>query len=96
MKTWEAWKDSNGRLNIAGSITPGRDRADICLSVDTPEHARLIAAAPDLLQALEAILARVNGEWDNPSLVKYGALCQNQDDDITGMVKEAIAKAKGE
>jgi len=55
-------------------------------------NARLIAAAPDLLEALEAIRARIDGEWDNPALVKFGGL-RDTKEDIHALATEAIAKA---
>ncbi len=47
------------------------------------EQARLIAAAPDLLEALEAI----NGICDNPKL-PYGQ-------EVVRIAREAIRKVKG-
>ena len=39
-------------------------------------------------EAVEAILARIRGEYDNPALVKFGPLSDDLTDDI-----EAIADA---
>jgi hypothetical protein len=55
----------------------------------------LIAAAPDMREALEAINALLSGEWDSPALLKYGELSTNQADDISRIVSEAIQKAEG-
>lgn len=55
--------------------------------------ARTATAAPELLEALEAILARLNGEYDHPSLVKFGPLDINGDADVTALAEAAIAKA---
>lgn len=49
---------------------------------NTEADARLIAAAPDLLEALQAIVARVNGG----SSYRMGA-------DVDGLARAAIAKA---
>lgn len=57
-------------------------------------NARLIAAAPDLLDALEAIRARLDGEYDHPALVKYGALAGTMDD-VRQLVRDAIDKVRG-
>ena len=57
-------------------------------------NAHLIAAAPEMLEALEAITARINGEYDNPTLIRMGDLT-NVQDDIETYAKRAIAKAKG-
>jgi hypothetical protein len=59
----------------------GGDYAPICRA-DTPENARLIAAAPELLEALEAIKA----DWAQG----YGASLKTE-----ALIDAAIAKAKG-
>ena len=46
--------------------------------------------------ALEAIKARINGEWDHPALVAIGALHTNPETDCLRIAEAAIAKAKGE
>lgn len=56
----------------------------------------LLAAAPDLLEALEAIQARIKGEYDNPALRKVGPLSSSVDEDIEWIASQAINKAKGE
>lgn len=60
----------------------GRDRVSVCASENTPD-ARLIAAAPDLLEALQEVLAAADGGgWSaiDPSFKKQ---------------RDAIAKATG-
>lgn len=59
------------------------------------EDARLIAAAPELLAALQAIKSRINGVWDDPALMAFGPLSVNGDDDILELATAAIAKATG-
>ncbi|HET7150857.1 MAG TPA: hypothetical protein VFI60_05565 [Candidatus Acidoferrum sp.] len=61
---------------------------------DNEANARLIAAAPDLLEALTAIRARISGEWDNPALLKFGPL-SDMTSDIQIIARTAIAKAEG-
>ena len=65
------------------------------LKSESVANARLIAAAPDLLEALNAIFARINGEWDNPALVSFGELSINSDFDILRIANHAIRKAEG-
>lgn len=76
-----------GHLTIC--VYPASGRAPRSEAV---ANARLIAAAPDLLEALEAIRARIDGEWDSPALVKFGGL-RNTNEDIHALAMEAIAKA---
>ena len=57
--------------------------------------AHLIAAAPDLLAALRAIVARINGVWDDPDLLAFGELLPDTEADIEAIASQAIAKARG-
>jgi len=57
---------------------------DLTAREECEANARLIAAAPDLLEALRACHAMLNGETDRQA-----------DDDTTEMVLAAIAKATG-
>ena len=59
-------------------------------------NARLIAAAPELLEALQAIQARINGNFDNPKLFAFGPLSTSAADDCLEIAHAAIAKATGE
>ena len=58
-------------------------------------NARLIAAAPNMLAALRAIVARINGVWDDPDLMLFGPLSTNALADVEWIAKETIAKARG-
>ena len=59
-------------------------RGENCLRADEMHaNARLIAAAPDLLDALRSVL-----EWDDASL--------DMPEHLSRIVKDAIAKATGE
>jgi len=60
-----------------------------------PGLGNLLEAAPELLATLEAVRARINGEFDHPELVKMGPLMADSDDDILAWCAAAIAKAKG-
>lgn len=53
-------------------------------------NARLIAAAPTMYEALVAIRAIRNGEWDNPVLKKYEHLPTNDEDAIFTIANEAL------
>jgi hypothetical protein len=50
----------------------------------------------ELLSALEAIKARINGVYDCPALVAFGPLQNDTQLDCLRIADEAIAKAKGE
>ena len=43
----------------------------------------VVGLAPEMLDMLEAIRARIGGEWDNPALLKWGALHPNAEWDIS-------------
>jgi hypothetical protein len=78
-------------------IVDGEGKA---VAMITPRRGRwngdLIAAAPKLLSALEAIEARINGVYDCPALVAIGPLHHDTQWDCLRIAEEAIAKAKGE
>lgn len=44
---------------------------------------------PESEQALEAIIARIQGEWDNPFLKEYGPI-GNLEDDILHIAEQAL------
>jgi hypothetical protein len=62
---------------------------------DIAYNSLLIAASPELLEACKAIVARINGEWDNPSLLKFGPCSENLIEDVLCLAKYPIAKAEG-
>ena len=72
---------------IASIIIPSENEdftdGGICITSDNPKHAYLIAAAPDLLAACEALLS-VNSYWWQEA---------NGADDL---IRAAVKKAKGE
>ena len=45
--------------------------------------------------ALEAIKARITGEWDYPALESFGGLTTTREDCLA-IAQEALAKVKGE
>ena len=89
----EEFKQENQR-----KIKPQDSKIGLALVFgDTEEeataNARLIAAAPELLDALQAIAARINGVWDDPALMAFGPLSLDSDEDILKLANTAIAKA---
>lgn len=68
-----------------------------CEPDDMADAARIVHCVNNndaLLAALEAIEARISGEWDNPALVSFGELSTNTDDDVLRIARAAIAAAK--
>lgn len=55
-------------------------------SRDWPVHLKAL----DLLKALQAVLARINGEWDHPALVAFGPLRTDPMEDIRYIVEEVL------
>ena len=59
-------------------------------------NARLIAAAPEMLKCLQAIVARIQGVYDDPALIEWGGLHHDSDQDILFHAKKLITKATRE
>lgn len=59
------------------------------------ERAYLIAQAPAMFAALQAIVARIHGEFDHPALLKYGALSVNTTSDCDSIARSALSAASG-
>lgn len=62
----------------------------------TESERRLIAAAPELLAALKAISARIDGRFDDADLMAVGPLTPNVEADCQYIARAAIARARGE
>jgi hypothetical protein len=56
------------------------------------ELARRWNAHEELVEALEAMIARVEGEWDHPALVKYGPLRTMPEVDMAIIARAALEK----
>jgi hypothetical protein len=66
------------------------------LSVNTFQYAKLIEAAPDLLEALEESLEYIHDCFSS-GFPDHQDVIPNQDEqDLINKIKHAIAKAKGE
>lgn len=79
--------------HVYGHTPETRRVTDRSATAEDAANARLIASAPELLSALKAIKARINGVWDDPDLMAFGPLSANGDDDILELTTAAIAKA---
>ena len=100
-----AWKSKNGNgctvnlktLEILDDNTIGTIAIINCESSppskEDKANARLIAAAPEMLKCLQAIVARIQGVYDDPALLKWGGLHHNSDQDILKHAKKLITKA---
>lgn len=71
------------------------DDQDDMTDDEAEANAKLIAAGPKMLQALEAIQARLAGVWDNPALVAQGP-CYDTENQCADIAKAAIAAARGQ
>jgi len=87
-------------LGLAADIT---DRDAITEALDeqpelwNPTHKaseRGASKAPTPIQALEAIKARIQGDWDHPSLRLFGALRTDSKEDILSIAEAALTNAK--
>ena len=58
-------------------------------------NATLIAAAPAMYEALQAIEARLQGVFDSPALMKQGMLTHDKSTDVIRFVQTALAQAEG-
>ncbi len=54
-----------------------------------------VATYPVLKTALEAIVARIKGEWDHPALKATGPLRTPTTDDVLAFAENALATASG-
>ncbi len=85
------WEDI---YRVVGIYTPDTQEHRYPPEADPGNDERLLAAAPELLAALKAIVARIEGVWDDPDLMAYGPLDINSDRDVMAIAQQAIAKAR--
>ena len=71
--------------------TEGQDRDNY---TDSGEIGRLEVINAKLLLTLRAIVARIQGDYDNTALVTFGPLSSDSVDDIQYWARAAIAKAE--
>ena len=75
--------DEDGLHPIADVIDELNERS----KEEIEANARLIAAAPELLKTIQAIRARINGEWDHPALINT-PITNNTEDDIVYLIEK--------
>lgn len=96
---WEHKKDGDGewRVRQKGSVKKvlgGTTERPVCEVVNTIADARLIAAAPDLLEALEA-LVKINEDHNN-SIQGVIGTPPGWSDSYLDAARKAIAKSRGQ
>lgn len=58
-------------------------------------NAHILAAAPSMVNALRAIVARMQGDWNNPILLEYGLLGHNSKSDVLDIAESALKQIPG-
>ena len=82
-------------IGIYSEAEGGRDIALVRDGINLEANAQAIEAVPELIDALEAIRARIDGVWDHPALLKFGALSTACNKDIDRIIEDALQKAIG-
>jgi hypothetical protein len=95
---WEVEVDKSGEVTVYEAVT--RENIDICTmggNTNDGRNARLIAAAPELLNALKLALAALDGEVDNapisPAVARSAQAWMRAK--FGDAARAAIAKAEG-
>ena len=101
IKLYSPWKYTDDFINVYDSqnrvvASLDSDAAPDFSADESTDHARLISSAPDLLEAIEQILHRLEGP-NNMQTVLYSDSLHPTDDDktIVDYLQEVIAKATG-
>lgn len=82
-----------------GLIIEEETGRNIAVTYDKADTAFIVRAVNNfdaMREALEAIVARIEGDFDHAALVKQGVLTLDSKADIKGFAKAALALAKGE
>lgn len=90
-------RDSKGRFLCVASDADGAATAEQnCAFIVTACNAYdgLVAENKRLREALEAVEARVNGEWDHPALVAHGQLQTDGAIDCLAIARAVLAASK--
>jgi hypothetical protein len=85
---YSVYSDQNP-ATIANVLNTSREISD----EEAEANARLMASAPKLVHALTAIVARIQGDFDNPALMAYGELWPNSEADILRIARKALSEA---
>jgi len=98
LKKWKIDDAMDLPLAIIEDTPDGEGIAEIGeRTAENLRNAELICRAVNshelLVDALKAIEAGLNGDWDNPHLVKLGFLSSEADNDVLKIVKAAIEAA---
>lgn len=97
-KTLEEWVEGKGGLVVIDAPGKWLSLANAHIHRDSREegeaNARLIAAAPDLLEALEAMDALVESLWDSVPWGDTFNLDIRALNEVPGKARAAIAKAR--
>ena len=78
-------------LPVEGS---GETSTELVQEANAELIVRCVNQHDGLVEALEAIKARINGEWDNPALVKHGPLHASTTVDILGIIAGAESRQR--
>lgn len=90
--------DQKSRIDCEQAVGfPYRERASVSAAIrEQDDNARLIAAAPELLEALQTIINLVNIEPEGQWFPNFDGVAFSRNSKVWMDAQAAIAKAKGE